>query len=155
MKLAHFYESVANLDGVSLGTPDGAPARQVELANELVQQLRHQYDHIEAYQRKYNPSLEDEKDDPKALEVLRSIWRMFDGWLAEAEPVYDAVRQLPAARHVVQGLDELRDKVFASKARAQVKPEDIIRGMQQLRRGEGIRTTVQELRNELHARRGA
>lgn len=154
MKLAHFYESVGNVDP---SEPDAgaviAPWR-LELANDVVQHLRNEYDRLARYAEKYSPTLEDERDDAHALEVLRSIWQMFDAWVKEAEPVYQGVRRLPAASRLVSGLDELRDNIGFALARLALTPEDELRGVCQLRRGEGIRTTVEEFRNDVRARRG-
>jgi hypothetical protein len=155
MKLAHFYESVGQVDPLD---PSAAPADapwRVELANEVVQHLRNEYDRFAAYEEKYSPTLDDEKDDVHALEVLRSIWQMFEAWVEEAEPVYQRVRRLPAASQLVSGLDELRDDIGFSLARLALTPEDELRGACQLRRGEGIRTTVEAFRDDLRARRGA
>lgn len=154
MNLAHFYDSVGQVDPLNPDAPPTDAPWRLELANELVQHLRNEYDRLESYEEKYSPTLEDEKDDAHALEVLRSMWQMFDAWVKEAEPVYQRVRRLPAAANPVAELDGLRDDIGFSLARLSMAPEALLRGEQQLRRGEGIRTTVQELRDVLHARRG-
>lgn len=155
MKLAHFYESVGQIDPLNPSAePADAPWR-LELARDVVQHLRNEYDRLETYEEKYSPALEDEKDDAHALEVLRSIWQMFEAWVNEAKPVYEHVRGLPSARELIPELDELRDNIGFSLVRLALTPEDELRGVCQLRRGEGIRMAVEELRNELRARRGA
>jgi hypothetical protein len=117
--------------------------------------LRDEYERLQEYEAEYSPGFEDEKNDMRSLEVLRSIWQMFDAWVAEAEPIYRSVVRLSGVREAVPELDQLRDNIGFARARLAGTPESLLKGIQQLRRGEGIRTTVEELRNELRARRGA
>jgi hypothetical protein len=112
----------------------------------LVKSSREDYARLREYEEEFGPSLADEKKDSAALELFRSIWKLYEQWANEAEQVLARVR-------VVAGAERLRDDYGAARARLTINPESIIVAKQQLRRGEGI--PVEVLRDELRRRRGA
>jgi hypothetical protein len=155
MKLASLYDTVSKLDALG-GTSNHNNSRRIELANSMVSDLLDEYARLEAYENKYSPSLQEESEDACAIEVLRSIAQMFEAWLADARPVYESVKQLPGASQAVPRLLELRDSIGFARVRLAGTPEDLLKGVRQLRRGEGIHyNSVEELRNELRAQRRA
>jgi hypothetical protein len=132
--------------GASLNSP------LVQLANHLVEAAQADYQRMREYEQSFGPSLEREEEDQDALELLRSIWRMFEGWVEEAERVHQRVSRLPAASQAVPALNDLLDNIGRVRARLALSPEDIILGKQQSRRGEVV--PVEALRDDLRARRG-
>lgn len=115
----------------------------------MVAELRDEYRRIRNYEEVYGDFPED-LDDGTELELLRSIWRMFDRWAEEAEEVLARAKLLKAAGETIADLDGLEDDYWRSRARLSVTPEQIIHSKQQARRGEII--PVEVLRNELRAR---
>lgn len=155
MKLAHFYESAGKIscDDAEAGRVGGS--RRVELARSVIVDLLDQYRRLAFYENTYGPNLADEREDATSLDVLRSIWQMFHAWSGEAEPVYDSVSQDPLLRSAVLEFDTFRDCIMFARLRVRETPGEELEAVRRLRRGEGIRTTVQELRDELRARRRA
>ena len=81
--------------------------------------------------------------DVKSLELadLRERWNQVNYWVNRAEDLFD---RLPE-RH-----EELGVAIARGKAELMVRPEQVIRAMEQIKRGETI--PAKELRNELRAR---
>ncbi len=155
MKLAHFYESVATPDPADVGTDAADSPRRIQLAKTIVSDLLKEYDRLAGYEKQYGPNLADERGDARSLAVLQSFWQMFDAWLGEAEPMYERVKDFPALDSAIPNIDDLRDAIIFARLRLRVTPEDELESSRRFRRGECIHTTVQELRNELRARRRA
>jgi hypothetical protein len=123
------------------------------LVEKLVKSSREDYARLKDYEAEFGPSLADEKDDEAALQVLRSIWALYAEWARDAEQVLARVKDLKASGHLIPEADGLFDDYSFARAQLAMKPEGIIRGMQQIRRGEVI--PVEVLRDELRRRRGA
>lgn len=155
MKLAHFYESVGSLDPADAGMEAADSPRRTQLAKRIVNDLLDDYVRLMGYEKKYLPNLADERGDARSLAVLHSFWRMFEDWVSEAEPIYERVKGLPALCLAIPNINELRDAIIFARLRLRVTPEDELESARRCRRGDCIRTTVQELRNELRARRRA
>ena len=153
MNFAHFFDAVkAYESGAARGDSSGQ-ARLTELANALVDHMLVKFDRIEGYERDFAPELIDEKEDESALAVLHSIWRVYEDWAEEAEPLYERIERMPSARHSVRELDELSKRIGSARARLTVRPEEVLEGHRQARRGETVALEV--MRNELRARHGA
>jgi hypothetical protein len=155
MKLAHFYESVGTLDPAEAGMEAADSPRRTQLAKTIVNDLLDEYARLMRYEKQYLPNLADERGDARSLAVLHSFWQLFEAWVNEAEPIYARVKDLPALRLAIPNIDELRDAIVFARLRLRVTPEQELESARRCRRGECIRTTVQELRNELRARRRA
>lgn len=155
MKLAQFYESVETPDPAGAGMEAADSPRRTQLAKRIVNDLLDEHARLVGYEKQYLPNLADERGDARSLAVLHSFWQMFEAWVNEAEPVYERVKDLPALCLAIPNIDELRDAIIFARLRLRVKPEDELESARRWRRGECIRTTVQELRNELRARRRA
>ena len=155
MRIAYVYESVGRPESSESAPEAPDSPRRIELANSVVEDLLAEFERLEQYEKKYGPSMEDESGDRRALEVLRSFWQMFEAWVQEAEPVYERARQIPSARQHIPKLEQLAGKLVFAKMRLITTPEAELESARRFRRGEGIRTTVEELRNELRRRRRA
>jgi hypothetical protein len=127
-------------------------ARLAALASRLVQEAREEYRRLREYEQEFGQftELEDRPYGDRELELLRSIWRMFDRWAETAEEVLGRADQLAAVGETIPHLEQLRDDYGAVRARLSVTPEQIMHADHQAQNGETF--TAKELRDELRAR---
>jgi len=130
----------------------GRTARLAALASRLVQEARDEYRRLRQYEQEFGQfaEIQDKPYGAKELELLRSIWRMFDRWAEATEEILGRADQMAAAGQNVPQIEELRDDYGAVRARLSVTPEQIMHADQQAHNGEAF--TAKELRDELRAR---
>ena len=128
---------------------DAGQTRQVlaRLAGRLIDAALADLRRIEDDERQFgSPTLE----SPAAVELLRSVYRLFELWAGEAEQVLTRVRRLVASGHPIPQAEALEDAYARVRARLNLTPEQIARAIEQVRRGQTV--SGQELRDELRAR---
>src|SRR4051812_15852869 len=129
-----------------------APARRsrlAALADRLVQEARDEYQRLRRYEEEFGGLVEaeDRAYGDKELDLLRSIWRMYDRWAEQVEEVLERADSLGES---IAHVEQLRDDYGAVRARLSVTPEQIMHADQQAHRGETV--PAKELRDELRAR---
>lgn len=82
--------------------------------------------------------------------VTRSLYEVYEKWVAETGPLLVRTRQLTASGHPVKGAETLEHAFGRAQARLKLKPEMIEMAVEQVRQGHGI--PLGELRDELRAR---
>lgn len=122
----------------------------VRLVERAAAALREDFRRLRELEREFGNAAD---DDAAELELLRSVWRMFDDWAREAEQVLARLGRVETAGRVVPHADGLRDDYGFARARLSITPEQVIRAKQQVRRGEVV--SAKELRDELRARMGS
>jgi hypothetical protein len=117
------------------------------LAGELVSSSLMDFERLTRYEREFVSECRGSADHE--LDLRRSIWELFQDWLADAAEIYDRV---PLLSKSVPGsqLGQLSDAIGFVRARLSVKPEQTATAVTQAREGQFI--PAKELRDELHAR---
>jgi hypothetical protein len=127
-------------------------ARLGGLAEKLCRSLADDLERLREYEKEFAAAAAADTDDDDAaeLEILRSIWRLYDAWAQEAEQVLSRVNRLEAAGQAINAAAQLREGYGRVRARLSVTPEQIVKAKQQVRQGHVV--PVKELRDELRAR---
>ena len=126
-------------------------SRLLEVAIMLVEAALADYERLRTYETHVRLR-RGENEELFDLELTRSIWQMFSEWASEAEHILERVRRLIASGHSVPRVNELDHAHGVTMARLSLSPESLARSYEQVKRGETI--PIQELRDELRARRG-
>jgi hypothetical protein len=125
-----------------------APGSLPWLAQELLLASLADLDRLQLYERRLASS---EGTEPSSeLELLRSIFQMYDEWAREAEQVLARIRGLVPGEVPANEVDRLDHAIGTIRARLTVSPERIVKSKEQARQGEFV--PAKELRDELHAR---
>lgn len=134
--------------GETAGLPPGQPKEVLaHLAERLIDTALADLRRIEEDERQFgSPTLE----SPAALNLLRSVYRLFEQWAGDAEQVLIRVRGLISGGHVIPQAEALEDAYARVRARLKLTPEQTAKAMEQVRQGQMV--SGEDLRNELRAR---
>lgn len=135
------YDALARSGRAASGT-------SAELAEQMARSALEDLRRYEDYERRYGGVSGGTGE--AELSLLRSVWQLFDGWARDAVQVLERVRECIGRGEAVASGEALEDAYGRVRARLGVTPEQILRGLQQIRDGKGI--AGKELRDELRAR---
>lgn len=128
---------------------DGASSLQLaHLAGELIDSALADLERLKGYEKEF--ARQGAEDPAAKLDLLRSIWHLYQQWANDAKQVLVRARSLSRSGPLVEGLDQLENALGRVLARLSLTPEQVANGMTQARRGQI--TPAGELRDELHAR---
>lgn len=119
-----------------------------ELAEKLVASSLADLERIREYEKLSWRA--DTTDPARELEILRSVWQLFEAWAEEADQVFARAASLKRAGFPVPALAQLGDGIGSTRARLSLTPEQIAKSLDQARKGQCV--PAKELRDELHAR---
>jgi len=130
----------------ALPDPD-RPYRLAQLAEKLVDSVLADLDRIGEYERQFgSPDVYGDS----AVEVLQSIYKLYEDWEGEAEQVLTRARQVSGRGKHIDRLGQLEDACGRVYARLGITPEKMARSIEQLRTGRVV--SAETIRNELRAR---
>ncbi|HXE52917.1 MAG TPA: hypothetical protein VN541_07885 [Tepidisphaeraceae bacterium] len=127
----------------------GCTDRLVQLAEDLMRSSLADLDRVKDYEKRYVADRSGDQETEK-LDLLRSVWNLYREWAADANQVLTRAKSLHSDPRLKGSIDRLDDAIGRVEARLSLKPEQIMAGIEQARRGQII--PAGELRRELHAR---
>jgi hypothetical protein len=143
--------AVALFDALALRA--GVPADEsrsgglISLAERLIEQSLSDLARVREYEVQFGSP---ELTSPSAIDVLTSVYRLYEQWAREAEQVRSRLEALRQTGHSVPASDSLEDAYGRVRARLEVTPEKMSRALEQVRQGEIV--SGQGLRDELRTR---
>ena len=135
-------------NGACSAGSEGASGSLPWLAQELLSASLADLGRLQQYEQRFASRAA--SDMSSELEVLRSIFQMYDEWANGAEEVLARVQTLGAGAVPPDDIRRLDHAVGIVRARLTVAPERIIKSKEQARQGQFV--PAKELRDELHAR---
>jgi hypothetical protein len=135
-------------DVLARGPGNEEPSELVDLLEALSTSAIEDLRRIEHYEERFLTA--SDRSDETELELLRSIWRLYDSWAQETEQLLERTHKLAAAGKQVASAGTLEDEYGWVRARLGLTPERIMHSRRQAREGQLI--PAKELRDELNAR---